>query len=345
MKLIITIDTEEDNWGQYDLAAHTLQNIEKIDVLQDLFDRYEVKPTYLITYPVATDKGAIHLLRRILEDGRCEIGTHCHAWNTPPYEEMRNVQNSMLSNLAADLQFKKIYTLHKVITRNFGVVPTSFRAGRWGFGEEIPRILAHLGYKVDSSIVAFQNWEEYGGPDFSNLFPTPFTWDQREGVKNGLFSELLEVPATVGFTQNNFKLANKIWRILGNENMQKPHVRGILDRLQVLNKIWLSPEMASSSQMIRLTTTMMHQGHHLVNMFFHSTSLKAGLSPFVTTREDEHLFLRRIEEFLVFTRHTGIKSIKLSDAQAYLWEKSSSSSPIRLDVIRDEIPQNAHVTY
>ena len=318
MKLIITIDTEEDNWGQYDTADITLENIAKIDVLQELFDRYGVTPTYLVTYPVATDPDSINRLLRIMEEGRCEIGTHCHPWNTPPLEEARNDRNSMLCNLDADLQYRKIDTLHQAIVRHFGVVPTSFRAGRWGFGEEIPRILSQLGYKVDSSIMAFQNWKDYGGPDFSEIFPSPFMWGHQEKIQDGSCSQLLEMPATAGFTQQNFKLSNQIWQKLGGKFIHKLHMRGILDRLRLLNKTKLSPETASSSEMIRLTTTMMHQGYQIANMFFHSTSLKAGLSPFVKSKSDEESFLRLIEEFLVFTRHVGIESMKLSDVPIYM---------------------------
>jgi len=55
MKLVVTIDTEEDNWGDYSPNGYTLENITYIPELQDLFDEYRVLPTYLVTYSVATD--------------------------------------------------------------------------------------------------------------------------------------------------------------------------------------------------------------------------------------------------------------------------------------------------
>jgi hypothetical protein len=48
-------------------------------------------------------------------------------------------------------------------------------------------------------------------------------------------------------------------------------------------------------------------------MFFHSTTLKAGLNQFVRKENDEKRFIRRIQDFLVFARESGIESIKLSD--------------------------------
>jgi hypothetical protein len=72
--------------------------------------------------------------------------------------------------------------------------------------------------------------------------------------------------------------------------------------------------------MIGLTKTMIRKGYKLFNMFFHSTALKAGLSSFVKTVEDEERFLRTIEEYLVFARGAGIGSAKLSEAAAYAFE-------------------------
>jgi hypothetical protein len=43
----------------------------------------------------------------------------------------------MLCNLAAELQYRKIRTLHELIGTRFGVRPVSFRAGRWGYGPAV----------------------------------------------------------------------------------------------------------------------------------------------------------------------------------------------------------------
>jgi hypothetical protein len=331
MKLVITIDTEEDNWGQYNLNSHSLQNIERIGALQQLFDRFNVKPTYLVTYPVATDKNAVSLLKGIMDGGKCEIGSHCHPWNTPPFEEERNDWNSMLCNLPAPLQQQKILTIHETIAHSFGIHPTSFRAGRWGFGDSTAQILCSTGYKVDSSVLAFQNWEDYDGPDYSNISPDIFIHTEQKGSQGGPSASLLEVPASAGFTQNNFQLCNQMWQLLEGKCMQKLHLRGILRRFGILSKFWLSPETSNTSEMIKLTTAMMHQGYRIANMFFHSTALKAGLSPFVQTKDDENHFLRRIEDYLAFTHRTGIESIKLSDVPAYIQAERRQPMPLQLN--------------
>ena len=54
--LLVGIDTEGDN--QWDAAARrqqTFENIYVLDRLHDFFARFGVRPTYLVTYPVARD--------------------------------------------------------------------------------------------------------------------------------------------------------------------------------------------------------------------------------------------------------------------------------------------------
>jgi len=87
MKLIITIDTEEDSWNRYSRTENPCNNIEQLVPLQELIDSYNVIPTYLLTLPVVNDKRSQSILKKIVSEGKCEIGTHCHPWNTPPFTE------------------------------------------------------------------------------------------------------------------------------------------------------------------------------------------------------------------------------------------------------------------
>jgi hypothetical protein len=318
MYLIITIDTEEDNWGGYSLTDYTVENIEKIPYLQDLFNEFDVKPTYLITYPVATDKRAVSILKRILDEGKCEIGTHCHPWNTPPFEEENTKRNSMLCNLSVGLQYKKMMLLHYTIKKNFGIEPVSFRAGRWGYSQDIARNLYRLGYRIDTSITPFMDWTDYYGPDFSDVFPQPFRFSLEDIFKESPNGYLIEIPITVGFLQQNFRLSNRILKILEMKTIKKLGLAGVLYRLNLLNRVWLSPEFSDTNEMIKLTQVMMKKNYKLINMTFHSSSLEAGLSQFVKTKDDKKQFFQRLREFLAFTRDAGIESIRLSETTKLL---------------------------
>ena len=318
MYLVITIDTEEDNWGEYSPEGSTVENILKIPQLQDLFDKFNVRPTYLVTYPVAKDKKAVSILKGIFDKGNCEIGTHCHPWNTPPFEEEMNAPNSMLCNLPEDLQFRKIQYLHGTIIRNFGMEPVSFRSGRWGYNASVARNLYKLGYKVDTSVISFTNWTHEFGPDFSEIGPQSFRFSLDDIFNESKHGDLMEVPATVGYLQKDFASSNLLLSLLKKMPLRKLRLVGILAKLHILNNVWLSPENSDSKTMIALAERMMSSKYGIINMFFHSTSLKAGQSSVANTKNDGIRFMACIQDFLSFTQDAGIETITLSEATKIL---------------------------
>ena len=124
---------------------------------------------------------------------------------------------------------------------------------------------------------------------------------------------MIEVPATVDYLYQNFGFSNLLFKLFARSSIKKLRLVGVLNRLNLLNKVWLSPENSDSKDMIKLAKSMKRKKYNLINMFFHSSTLKAGLTPFVKTSDDEKQFLQRIREFLIFARDEGIESIKLSN--------------------------------
>ena len=247
IKLFITIDTEEDLWDKYQNVDNPVNNIERIPILQDLFDRFGAIPTYFINYPVVTNQRARHILKKIFIDGHCEIGTHCHPWNTPPFDETINKQNSMLCNLPYDLVHKKLETLHNTIVDLMGINPICFRAGRWGFGTYCAKVIYILGYRVDSSVTPFMNWNNHFGPDFSDAPTSIYRFDVEEILSENSEGSLLEVPPTVGFLQKNFRRCGQLRHLIIKTQLSRLHLFAILDRLRLLNRRWLSPELSTES--------------------------------------------------------------------------------------------------
>jgi len=328
VKLIITIDTEEDNWGDYRPTGHTVRNIERIHELQQLFDSFAVRPTYLISYPVADDDCAVSILKGILERRGCEIGTHCHPWNTPPFEEETNVKNSMLCNLPASLQYRKIQILHNLIHRRFGVAPTSFRSGRWGYGPDVAGALQALEYSVDSSITPYYSWRDSGGPDYSEIGPKPYLFspDHPYTALDSDKTGLIEIPVTVGYLQNDFDRSSHILRVVNQKPIKRFLLQAVLSNLGLVNQIWLCPELFDGPKMIDLACVMKKKGYALLNLFFHSPTLLAGLSPYTQTQEDVCRFLERIKIFLAFAREAGIESITLSEGADLIKENANPLS-------------------
>lgn len=303
-RFYITIDTEEDNWGTYNPTGNTVANIQQLPRLQALFDSYGAIPTYLINYPVANDSRCKPILEGILKSGNCEIGTHCHPWNTPPHIEKTSALTSMMCNLTEDIVAEKMSILHEVIKSSYGN-PTSFRAGRWGFNSDVARCIASLGYKLDTSISPFVDWSKNHGPNFSNARTTPYRFDPDDIFAEKKKGLVLEVPPTIGFSQKNTRLAQQARNYIANSKLSKLRLIGLLDKLKIINFYWLSPELSNAQQMIMLCKSFIKSGHKCLNMSFHSTTLLPGCSPFVTSDHELDAFFNRIESVLKYAANNG----------------------------------------
>src|SRR5918996_5599795 len=153
MHLLVGIDTEGDN--QWDAAARANQRFENIYALprlHALLARHGVRPTYVITYPVAADPRSNEVLRGLMAGGDCEIGAHHHAWETPPCTAA-DVQKHPYASTLPRRQFDaQLETLTDAIERAVGNRPTTYRSGRFGFSSDHVSALERSGYLVESSV-------------------------------------------------------------------------------------------------------------------------------------------------------------------------------------------------
>ena len=112
MHLLVGIDTEGDNqWDAAARANQTFENIYALPRVHALFARHGVRPTYVVTHPVATDRRSAEVLRGLLAGGDCEIGAHHHAWETPPCtadDVRRHPYASMLPLTQFDAQVRAL---------------------------------------------------------------------------------------------------------------------------------------------------------------------------------------------------------------------------------------------
>jgi hypothetical protein len=313
MYLTVTIDTEEDNWGEYDRPTYTVENLRRVPGLQQVFNDNGVRPTYLVSYPVVTSPLGREVLSSIAQQGLCEIGSHPHPWNTPPLEENRTPYNSFIHHLPVDLQYRKLKTLHEAIVANFGLAPTTYRSGRWAFSEDVARHLLRLGYTVDTSISAGFDWRQFQGPDYSAWSCDPYTY---RTCVDGRLGSLLEVPATIDFVQRPRGRTRAMYRAIRSSVPAGNLFLGALDRLGVLNLASISPEIDTLPRMIRLATALQERGVPIINMFFHSPSLLEGCSPYVASSDQLKAFMDRVAGFLAFARSTGMRAVTMSELPA-----------------------------
>jgi hypothetical protein len=311
-RFFITIDTEEDDWGEYRSSGFSLDAVRQLSRVQEIFDAYGAIPTYLVTYPVVKEEDARGFFVDNLGSGRCEIGTHCHPWNTPPFVEELNERHSMLCNLPYSVVRDKIATLRDEISKSLGVVPVCFRSGRWGFGPDVARALIELGFRVDTSVTPYVDWATSGGPDYRGAPTHAYHFRPDEILTAAPNGSLLEVPVTIGFLQGNEAFGRRA--IAAGRIARKLHIRGILDVARIVNLRWLSPELSTAREMIALAKRELLRKCTYLNMSFHSTTLLPGKTPFVRTAQDLEEFLRRIDALVKFVASEGVVFSGLADS-------------------------------
>ena len=123
---------------------------------------------------------------------------------------------------------------------------------------------------------------------------------------------IIEIPPTIGFLQSHSLLCYKVKLFLSRNPYNKFRILNLLNRLHLLNFRWLSPETSTLDDMIKLSDILISKGHRFLNMFFHSTSLLPGCSPFVHDKSDLNNFIRKIDCYLKHMSDNGVNCIGLS---------------------------------
>lgn len=327
--LVVSIDTEEDNWDR-SRDGVTVANIAELRLMAKFFDRMGVRPTYFTTYQVAIDPGAAAVMRDVSSDGRAEIGSHLHPWNTPPLAEAFVPRNSMLKNLPADLQLAKIRTLTTTLESAFGSRPTAFRTGRYGIGRDTVAALVSCGYRVDSSVSPFINLETMDdGPSFVGAPMMSYRLapgrDVREPDPDG---DVVEIPLSYGFNRGPFKVWDPARRLLEAAPLRWFRLAGLAARTGLVKRLTLCPELASVRDMLTLSRRLLEHGVSHLHLTWHSPSFLPGLSPFAATARDVARLYASIEGYLEgLSRLTSFTSVTVSEAADRLDAATAQHQP------------------
>jgi hypothetical protein len=283
--LLVVIDTEEEfDWGAgFHRDRTSVEAMRGIPRFQELFDRYKVRPTYVVDYPVATKPEGFRDLREFQDSGRAVIGAHLHPWVNPPHEETPDARLSYPGNLGRDLERAKLSALTDAIERSFGRRPTVYKAGRYGIGENTTAILEELGYEIDLSVCPGLDFRADGGPDFVSFPPEPY-WFGAKG-------SLLEIPCTAAFVGALHRLGPPLRRFSMTAVGRALRLKGVLSRLGALDRLRVSPEGFDLDQQVRVTRELLRRGVRVVNLTFHSPSATPGYTDFVRDEADLSRFL------------------------------------------------------
>ena len=310
MNLLVGIDTEGDN--QWDAAARANQRFENIYALprlHALFAKHGVRPTYVITYPVAKDPQSAGVLRALLANGDCEIGAHHHAWETPPCTD-EDVRRHPYASALPRAQFEaQLASLTGAIVEAVGTRPVSYRSGRFGFSAMHVAGLERLGYVVESSVAPLFYESHKGGPEFVEAPLRPYFLAYDSATRPGT-SNLLEVPVSAALNRRlprwiQYAYARAPWPY---------NTKRILRALGVARLRWLRPSYSSLDDMIGLARDLARAREPVLNVLFHSSEAIVGGSPYNRTEGELDAFLDRLNRFLAFaTRELGARPVTFAE--------------------------------
>lgn len=292
--LCVIVDTEEEfDWSApFDRNAVGVSAVAEIWRLQRVLEPFGVKPTYVVDYPIAATDESARVFADLARQGLCEVGAHLHPWVNPPHREVVSGHASFACNLGAELEFEKIAILRQAIVDGLGLVPLSYKAGRYGLGATSVAALEALGFHVDLSVNPHMDYTALGGPSFLGLGAGPaFFGDRRR---------LLEVPCTTGFIGIARGAGESLHRLASTAWATPLRAVGILARSGVVNRVMLSPEGSSLAEMQALTRALYQDGIRTFSLTFHSPSLKPGCTPYVRTVEDRDRFLDTVTRYVRF---------------------------------------------
>jgi hypothetical protein len=292
--LVVVVDTEaEFDWvASRSRRAAGVSSVKALRRVQPIFERYGVRPTLVVDYPVSTIADGYEVIRDLHRSGACEVGAHLQPWDTPPFVEEISDRNSYAGNLAPAVEREKLLRLTAAIVENIGVRPRIYKAGRYGVGPATPRILAELGYEIDASVLPGTNLRRYFGPDFSRCPAHPYWFGGDSG--------LLELPLSIGYTGPLARFSRLAGALTMHPLLKVLHLPGVLSHCRLLDRIVLTPEGITFEEQRRLTRAMLRRGHRVFSLTYHSPSLAPGNTPYVRDGAQLRAFLDCIERYLDF---------------------------------------------
>ncbi|WP_412971977.1 hypothetical protein [Glaciecola sp. MF2-115] len=235
--------------------------------------------TFAMDWAFVTSEQGQEVIRFMQENyaEQVEFATHLHPWVNPPFDEQQSdIDNideklSYPGNLPAEVEKAKLSMLTEKITELTGIRPTTYLAGRYGVGENTYRILKELGYKVDVSVSPFADFRHQDGPDFSGYTNAEF---ERDGVRC--------IPHSSGYISFLSSFTDWLNKDSRHLNKLNNNLFGkIILRVLGVEKVRMSPEGFSSTQIQKLVDSLLRTGVlHLIHSF-HSSSSKMCGSPYV----------------------------------------------------------------
>ncbi|MEO0438341.1 MAG: polysaccharide deacetylase family protein [Pseudomonadota bacterium] len=324
---VISIDAEERwDWsGPFPDKTFNVDNIQRVPRFQAFCEGLGLRPTYFTDYPVVVDPQGAAVFRELAGNSNCEIGAHLHPWANPPFYEATDEIRSHVVNLPIEQARMKLDSLLEAMETELDVRPQAFRTGRWGINAPILELLRARGFTVDSSMYPCYSNEFFDCEEtpLSPYFPN-FDHPTEEGSQR----DIMEVPVTVGFNWRNQAFGRALYKRISNPRFEPFRVVGAFWQSHLLRKIYLSPEVMSGREMRPLVDKVIANGHPVLHMFLHSSSLVNNSQGIMSHPRAFETISHAIEELLDHLQEkAAVRFCTISEAAALIqhWYKKHAA--------------------
>jgi hypothetical protein len=313
--LIFSVDTEPDNlWaGRRHGHVFTHDNIAAgIAGTTPLLKDLGVKPVFFLSHSVAFSAASADILASVAATLPCEIGSHFHPCDTPPFSAGEKVSTDNILKLSDAQLEEKFSNLHKSITARFGEI-RSFRAGAWTIDARTVSLLKSHGYRCDSSITPGISWALIGRPSYVWAPRRSYYLDERNVCAEG-HSGVLEVPVSI----RPKKRVPGFFPALGSSLFtmplasQKGFLMSRVRQIRRFRPMWLRPAFNSLDEMKTVAVPLLEETGFL-HVMVHSTELACGTSPYVSTEAERQRLLDRLRGIFRFALVRGCTPVTMAE--------------------------------
>ncbi|WP_162919996.1 polysaccharide deacetylase family protein [Hanstruepera ponticola] len=315
--LSVTIDTECDKGAKWRVKQPlSFINIYNgvVKNLQPIFEKYNVKATYLLSPEVIQDSKSVEIFKSF--GNKVELGTHLHSEFIEP-EANFNADNTKhyQSDFKPDIEKEKLKNLTTLFSDTFGYQPLSFRAGRFGISKYSLRFLEDLGYTVDSSVTPDLQWNNKNGNSV-NFFGSPYQpyYPSYKDFRKEGDMRILQVPVSL-MNRTLSKVPLSIKRKI-KLNTSYQHI--LFNYTTRFSKPkWLRPTYSNVEEMKVLTQDFLklsNEKNVFLCMMFHSNEFELGMSPYSMTLENMNKIINRLDSYLEWlTKEMDVSLIGMSE--------------------------------
>ena len=307
MRLAFTIDVEEEGLfsGSYRTEKLPLHNISSLSLLDPIISEFDLRPTLLVSYQAVRDGYHRDYINGLCHRWRAEIGAHLHTWNTPPLVDLPYRQPVPSEVMPREILTAKMGSLWRALD-DMGVVPTSFRMGRFNLGPRMFSILSDTTITVDSSVAPMRSY--YGGPKHLGAPTDPYYPDPADPAQPGP-SGILEVPLTI---LPILPRVGSIFRLM--ESLPFPPGQWTAWAAQHLASLPAQPAWTGLRRLKMAGRLHRRRGGRVLTVSLHSSELMPGGYPRHSRPEQVTAFMQRLHAFLSWVRNDlQAEPVTLSD--------------------------------